>query len=197
MFDRQHRVNTLNGMVAHLRGGESLRIPMGYDDFRALGETKHHEYYDGVCVVNPPSKQHVVAATELATRLRAAVPAGLYVYQEWGWHMAVGDFEPDVMVARIDDPRDDQLVVPPRLVVEVLSASTRHDDLLVKPGKYAEAGAPWYWVVDIDVPEGIEIIVFELAGAVFVEAARATSGTELRVSEPFEVRVDPAELELR
>jgi hypothetical protein len=35
------------------------KIPMSRQQFEALGETKHHEYYDGMCVVNPPRRSHV------------------------------------------------------------------------------------------------------------------------------------------
>src|SRR5512135_640560 len=52
-----------------LRGGSSLRVPMSPEEFRALGEMKHAEYYDGMCVVNPPSRRHVVAVRRLARRL--------------------------------------------------------------------------------------------------------------------------------
>ena len=35
-----------------------VKTVMSEDEFLALGETKHHEYYDGMCVVNPPSRRH-------------------------------------------------------------------------------------------------------------------------------------------
>ncbi|MDX2154123.1 MAG: Uma2 family endonuclease [Bryobacteraceae bacterium] len=60
--------------------------------------------------------------------------------------------EPDVAVLRDEsadygrrDPRGDELV----LVVEVASTS-RYLDLTVKPGLYARAGVPEYWVADIE-----------------------------------------------
>jgi hypothetical protein len=36
--------------------GSSLRLPMAFEDFLALGETKHYEYYDGLCIVDPPNR---------------------------------------------------------------------------------------------------------------------------------------------
>ncbi len=39
----------------------------------------------------------------------------------------------------------------PDIVVEVLSQSTRRKDVVRKARIYADAGVPWYWVVDPDV----------------------------------------------
>jgi hypothetical protein len=41
-----------------LAGGTSLRTPMSVEEYLALNDAKHTEYYDGVCVVNPPTRQH-------------------------------------------------------------------------------------------------------------------------------------------
>src|SRR5512143_2080293 len=60
---------------------------MSPEEFRALGETKHAEYYDGMCVVNPPSRRQVVAVRRLARRLEDACPTGFTVYPDWGWRI--------------------------------------------------------------------------------------------------------------
>src|SRR5512144_524107 len=84
-----------------LRGGSSLRVPMSPEEFRALGETKHAEYYDGMCIVNPPSRRHVVAVRRLARRLEDACPVGLAVYPDWGWRIG----RQHLGTGRLRDPR--------------------------------------------------------------------------------------------
>jgi Uma2 family endonuclease len=141
-------------MQPQLTGGGSLRTPMRYEDYVALGETKHTEYYDGICVVNPPNRRHVVAAKRIVRLLDDHCPDGLTTYPEWGWILEAGvELRPDAMVASTDAPGDDQLRVAPLLVVEILSPTTRDADLHRKKELYAHGGAEWYWTVDLDIPE--------------------------------------------
>jgi Uma2 family endonuclease len=164
-------------------------VPMTYDEFSALGETKHHEYYDGLCVVNPPARRHVLVAKRLGRLLDDHCPPGYTTYPEWGWRTDEGDFEPDLMVASVDAP-DDQFVGAPLLVVEVLSPASRLDDLVTKRDKYALAGAAWYWIVDCDTPS---ITVMRNASGRFVEVQRIAEASVPTVG-PFPVTVDPGAL---
>jgi Uma2 family endonuclease len=178
-------------MQAQLGGGSSLRTPMPYAAFRALGETKHHEYYDGMCVVNPPNRRHVFAVVRLREAIVPHCPPGHYVYPEWGWRIADGiEVVPDLMVAPADAPGDDQLAVAPLLVVEVVSPSTRDVDLGRKRELYGSGGASWYWLVDL---ERTELIVFENVGGSFVEVQRIGAGGDTVIG-PFSVVIDPAAL---
>ncbi len=74
--------------TGHTRAGGSLRTLMSYDAYLALGETKHHEYYDGLLYVNPPSRRHVLIARRLTRLFEDGCPEGYEVYPEWGWHAA-------------------------------------------------------------------------------------------------------------
>src|SRR5262245_31228933 len=135
-------------MQIELAGGSSLRMPMRYEDYVALGETKHTEYYDGMCVVNPPNGRHVLACKQLARLVDDHCAAGFTAYPEWGWVLEAGvELQPDVMVAPVDAAVGDQLRVPPLLVVEILSRTTRDTDLGRKLELYGRGGAEWYWVV--------------------------------------------------
>ncbi len=67
-------------------------------------------------------------------------------------------FAPDlifVSAEHLDCIRGGRVYGPPDLVVEILSPSTASRDHLTKLSAYFEAGVPWYWIVDPDVP-GIE-----------------------------------------
>jgi len=175
-------------MQAQLTGGSSLRTPMAFSAYEALGETKHHEYYDGMCVVNPPNRRHVFALVRLRDALLTHCPSGFFVYPEWGWRIAPGvEVLPDLMVAPPDAPDDDQLAVPPLLVVEIGSPSTRDVDRGRKKELYEQGGASWYWLVDLEQPE---LVVFKNDGNELVEVQRIGAGGAL-TQGPFSILVDP------
>jgi Uma2 family endonuclease len=164
---------------------------MSYDVYLGLGETKHHEYYDGLLYVNLPSRRHVVVARRLTRVLEDSCPSGFEVYPEWGWHAAAQqDFEPDVMVASQGAPGDDMLRAAPLLVVEVTSRSTRREDWGRKREVYAQAGAGWYWIVDLEADQ-ITVMRGEHGQLAIVEVL--STGTH-RLSEPFPVVLDVAAL---
>ena len=85
----------------------------------------------------------------------------------------------------------DNLRRAPVLVVEVLSGSTRRIDLGTKRLAFEAAGVPSYWLVDPDEPG---LIVLELAGGHYEEAARVTGAESWTAASPFPVRIVPVEL---
>lgn len=167
--------------------GSSLRTPMSLEDFERLGETHHHEWYDGLCIVNPPARQHVIVAERCGDLLKAACPVGFRLYREWGWRLRDAILEPDLMLAPIDaDP--DLLREAPLLIVEVLSPSTRDQDLGRKRELYSAGGLLCYWVVD---PESGAVHVYGGPGLelvqTIVDAPTITVGA-------VAVLIDPPEL---
>ena len=164
---------------------------MPYDEYLALGETKHHEYYDGMCVVNPPNLRHVLATKQLARLLDDHCPPGFTTYPEGGWHIAdQTDVEPDLMVAPTAAAGDDVLRAPPLLVVEVESPSTRDVDRGYKLDLYGSAGVDWYWIVDL---EHDSVTVFRNDGGTLVEVQRIEADAATTIG-PFQVDVDPVTL---
>lgn len=77
------------------------------------------------------------------------------------------------------------------LAVEVLSPSTRHVDLTLKPSRLAAAGCPSYWVVDPAVPS---LTAFELRGGSYAEVATATGDEDFAAVAPYAVTIRPADL---
>ena len=175
-------------MLEQPLGGASLRTPMAYEDYVALGEAKHHEYYDGLCVVNPPSRSHSRTQVHLVDLIRPHCPDSHEVLTGWGWHIPPeGNYEPDIMVTDRSSPDDDVLrLPPPLLVVEISSPSTRDVDWGKKRRSYAAGGAAWYWIVDIRTREAV---ILENAEAEFVEVQRIITPTV--ASGPFPVLIDP------
>ena len=164
---------------------------MSYDAYLALGETKHHEYYDGLLFVNPPSRHHVRIARRLTRVLEDACPQGFEVYPEWGWHAAEQrDFEPDIMVAATSAPGQDLLRAAPLLVIEVTSRSTASEDWGPKRQAYAQGGANWFWIID---PGPGEATIMRNERAEFV-ITQVLSGGRHVVQEPFPVTLDLAAL---
>lgn len=141
-------------MSAALLGEESVetleRIPMSYEDYLALPERPRHEWVDGVVVLTgAPTGPHQQAARRLANAVEAAWPDRYVVEaaairlprnRERVPDVAVFEAEPDVWPA----------AQVPLVVAEVLSRSTRSEDLLRKGPEFAEGGIAHYWVVDAD-----------------------------------------------
>lgn len=73
------------------------------------------------------------------------------------------------------------------LVVEVVSASSRRRDRVVKREEYADVGIPYYWLVEQE-PD-LMIVAHELREGSYVEAARLTAGTA-ELPAPFPAVVD-------
>lgn len=126
------------------------RRPMSLDEFLGLPEGIRAEYVDGVAIVSPPPElSHQVVAGRLIVALATAL-TGLDVLPEAGLHtVREGHRIPDVMALR----RVGEGVwaeEPPVVAVEILSPSTRAEDLFRKPDEYRETGVEQYWIVDRD-----------------------------------------------
>ena len=173
--------------VQQVQGGASLRIPMSYEEYLALGETKHHEYYDGLVHVHPPNLRHVQVARRLTRTLEDACAPGFLVTPEWGWRVGERqDFEPDLMIVPEQAPTADLLREAPLLVVEVTSPSTRTEDWTRKMAAYAAGGAPWYWILD---PDRRELTVLRLVGSSYRPEGTFSEGRQ-ELSEPLPVVLD-------
>lgn len=79
----------------------------------------------------------------------------------------------------------------PELAIEVLSPSTRLIDLNLKKAAFREAGVAHYWVVD---PALLSVTAWRLADGGWSQVAAVTADEVLAVTEPFPVRLCPAEL---
>ena len=128
------------------------RVPMSWDQYLKLPERARAEWVNGVAVMMnaPPGFGHGDTAVRLAAALVNAVP-DLYVVSEVRLWVADDILRlPDVMVTD-SRPQSDWAVSvsePPLMVAEVLSPSTRSEDVIVKAVDYARAGIGQYWIVD-------------------------------------------------
>lgn len=128
------------------------RVPMSWEQYLKLPERPRAEWVNGVAVIMnaPPAFVHGDGAVRLIVVLANALP-DLYVVSEVRLWVAEDILRlPDIMVTETV-PADDWAVSasePPLMVAEVLSPSTRSEDVIVKAVEYAQAGIGQYWILD-------------------------------------------------
>ncbi|QFZ22523.1 Uma2 family endonuclease [Saccharothrix syringae] len=119
--------------------------------------------------------------------LVAACPPGVDVLLGTPVRLSGALLRPDLLVG---SSGADECPVPAAalLVAEVLSPDTRVVDQCLKPALHAEAGVPFYLVVD---PKGAVPVatVFELEAGEHAEAARSGGGV-LELERPFPVTIE-------
>jgi Uma2 family endonuclease len=160
---------------------------------RMPDDGRRYELLDGVLVVSPrPTTVHQLVAGRLYGVLSGACPEDLCVVPEPAVELAPQtEFDPDLVVVRIDQVGGAKFTGPPLLVVEVRSPSTALIDLNRKKAAYERFGVPSYWIVNPDPPQ-TELTVFELRHGRYALVAE-TPGSFI-AARPFAVTVDPASL---
>jgi hypothetical protein len=58
---------------------------------------------------------------------------------------------------------------------------------------YAEAGIPWYLLVEHG--GGVRLQLFQCQSGAYVRRAEGLPGKPLRIAEPIQIEIDPAELD--
>ena len=169
--------------------------PISEEEYFARPYTgRREELIDGALMMSPgPSSPHQRISFRLATVLDKAVPEELEIQEAMNVRLASGRIIiPDVVVhTRVgtDDtfiPAADVL-----MIIEIVSPSTKLVDRWLKPHMAAEAGIPYFWLVE---PEGPTVTVHELDNGSYREVATASGENRLTVTEPFPVEFRPAEL---
>ena len=150
-----------------------------------------YEIIDGSLLVTPPpgiGHQRIVG--ELVVALSLSAPPDLLVLPGAGVAKVQGQttyFEPDVVVVDRDAaPEGDNKLDPRfvRLVIEVVSPSSRTIDKVLKRDAYLRMGLSHYWIV---TPQD-RVATYELRGGRYVETAAMTSAdARLEVDRPFPV----------
>ncbi|MCL2614191.1 MAG: Uma2 family endonuclease [Nocardioidaceae bacterium] len=136
-------------------------VPMSFEEYLALPDKPKAEWVDGVAVIYTmaPVSRHSSLQFRLAHWFATHFP------DLWGgteadtWLPANRMRRPDLAMA-LHTPEGDWIngtEAPPLLVLEILSPSTRSEDLFRKGAEYASAGIAQYWVVDPDDERSIEV----------------------------------------
>lgn len=170
--------------------------PWTEEDYLALGETNDRiELIDGALYMSPfASVRHQFISFELGHLLRGpARSQGLYVLGPINLRLKPGRILiPDLVIT---SPIDFDEVVAPvdatRLVCEITSPSNEAHDKVLKMHYYAEAGIPWYLLVE---HKTATLRLFRLDGKTYAPHAVAEPGQALRLSEPVAAAIRPEDL---
>lgn len=170
--------------------------PWTVDDLAVLPDDGlRYELVDGTLLVSPaPNKAHQRCVGRLYLLLTAACPDDLEVFLSPTDYQPTStrSLQPDLLVVRRDDPGPAAVTTPLALAVEVLSPSSRSVDLLLKRELYEQAGVRAYWVVD---PAAATVTVWTAgSGGRYEEPRMATGAHDLRLVDPFPVRIVPTDL---
>ena len=180
--------------------------PWTADDVQALPDLGDHArfevYEGGVLVVSPaPGVTHQRASYWLHQYLaRAAAVAGADVDVLEAVNMTLPGGKllvPDIVVvaAEAADQATTRLSHDAVLaVVEIVSPSTQSIDRAIKPRMYAAAAIRTYWRVELDPPK---IVVYSLSRGRYVARTTLTAGTPGRITRPFTLELDPAQMTRR
>jgi Uma2 family endonuclease len=170
--------------------------PWTEEAYFALGETRDRiELFDGSLIVTPaPTGRHQKVSYRIHRAVEtAAEAAGLEVVEAVNVRLRTGRvFIPDlVLVPDVEQSTFEATDVI--LVCEIVSPSNAGTDRVLKFHLYAEAGIPWYLLVEPD-GESLALTLYRLDGGGYVERAVAKGGQSLVMTEPINVTIDPARL---
>lgn len=128
---------------------------MTADEYLALGETpERYELIEGTVVMSPsPTPRHQELIAEILLQLKQwdRSAKAVRVFPDTDIRLDPSRvYRPDISVylrSRLPEVPD-RLTLPPDLIVEVLSASSKVIDLITKRDDYERFGVGEYWVVD-------------------------------------------------
>lgn len=170
------------------------------DDLDRLPDDVHVEIFDGSLIVSPTAASlHQLIAMRLSRMLDDEVPADLEALQAPGLEMGPSYLVPDIAVVSAATAAANVKNFQPgdvRLVVEIVSPSNAAFDRREKPVRYAEAGIPHYWRVEMEGDHAPYIVRHGLddSGAKYVELGTVWAGDEETVDIGFPVTLRPTEL---
>lgn len=172
-------------------------------EYAALGETEpgYTELVEGRLLMSPsPTPRHNITVLELAKRLGEQVPPDVMVIQDIDIDLMLVpptqpgfSRRPDLIavdrgeVERVDIEGGILRASSVHVVVEIVSPGSRWIDNIDKRKQYAEAGIPWYWIIDITGP--VSIVACQFTEEFGYQDDQRTTGI-FTTEAPFPVRID-------
>jgi Uma2 family endonuclease len=160
---------------------------------RMPDDGRRYELLNGALVVSPrPTTIHQVVAGRLYGVLSSTCPEDLCVVPEPAVMLgSQTEFDPDLVVVRMDQIGGAKFTEPPLLVIEIRSPSTALIDLNRKKAAYERFGVPSYWILNPDPPQP-ELTVFELRDDGYAAAAKPSA--PFTTDRPFAASIDLTDL---
>ncbi|MEV0281646.1 Uma2 family endonuclease [Streptomyces sp. NPDC050610] len=151
------------------------------------------EIIEGIVTVSPPpNNRHNFIAHRVHRRLLAALPEDWGVYQTLGAAVPSRNslYIPDLaVVADSVVCGEESNFIPAaaaELVVEITSKSTASYDRIKKAEGYAQAGVPFYLLIDCWAPGGPTVTLYgEPKDAVYRTLSAVKLGEPIHLPEPF------------
>ncbi|MFI0743891.1 Uma2 family endonuclease [Streptomyces sp. NPDC021224] len=171
------------------------------DDFFRLDLPPHTELIDGSLVfVSPQRKFHTLVMYLLERCMRATVPESLRVRREMAVVLTPRTVpEPDLIVVDADADADQRQsryeAADVVLAVEVVSPDSESRDRETKPRKYANAGIPHFWRVEMTDSGLPAVYVFELEPTTKAYVPTGIHRDQLKVEVPYPISVDLTEID--
>ncbi|MCO5987112.1 Uma2 family endonuclease [Actinoallomurus spadix] len=173
------------------------------------GDKVRYELFEGALLVSPwPAIKHQAIRDELRLCLKNSAPRGGNVFTDVTVRLGsdVTAFVPDIVVIRPQVKLGDRGFLETEdvlAVVEVVSPGSAGTDRRFKPTLHAGAGIPCFWLVEPQRFRGIQpgeqppvVLVHELdeESGSYRLAERLAGGAKGRITLPYPVEFDPAEL---
>ncbi|GAB3414718.1 Uma2 family endonuclease [Flindersiella endophytica] len=186
---------TAQPIEVHVEGHEG---PWTEDDYFALSETRDRiELFDGSLIVSPgPTYRHQFISDRLLVKLDRVLDDSHTPVSAVDVRLQTERiFVPDVVVTSASPDQDvleaDQIA----LVCEVVSPGNSGNDRVLKMCVYATAWIPWYLLIEpTQKGDQISASLYRLEDEHYVPHGRADAGQTLRLPDPVNVELDPAEL---
>lgn len=168
------------------------------DDLFTLPDLPPHtELIDGSLVfVSPQRAFHSMMIDLLVSGLRSTAPPGRKIYREMTVLLdSRNGPEPDISVVRADAATGLEQTrfqaADVLLAVEVVSPDSEVRDQDVKPRKYAAAGIPNFWLVDLTGSDHHPVVrVYELDPVSKTYALSGIHHERLKTAVPFTIDMD-------
>lgn len=177
--------------------------PLTVAEYLAIGEIEpgYSELVEGqLLMCASPRPSHNRAAFRFGGQLERWLPANLEIIVDIDVDLELvapgrPGFvrRPDLIVvrreasARVDRAGDAIRASEVEIIIEIVSPSTHRTDYVTKRGEYADAGVPYYWIVDLEPP--VSILTCHQAGDFGYADSGEVTGT-YRTRHPFPMTID-------
>jgi Uma2 family endonuclease len=167
------------------------------EEFEALPEdnTRRYELQEGVLIVTPAAVPlHQRVAQRLINALEQQAPYEWDVFGDVEVRLSANSPSvrvPDVVLVS-EDPENHTMswfdAHQVLLAVEIVSPGSRVTDTMTKPGVYAAAKIPYYWVID-DIRGEISLTAYHLVGDLGYQKSAPATG-HFTTADPFPLDMD-------